>query len=300
MMQSFVIKCANEAQTENLAKKMAALAQPKDVFLLEGTLGAGKSVFARAFIQALTEAKEVPSPTFTLVQTYLTPSFEIYHFDLYRLKSPEEIWELNIEEAFSSAVSLVEWPDKMGPYVPRTSIKIKISIEEDKSRVFTIDFPTEFEACRYQAAIQDDKNVHATTVDVNGNGVLIFGASGSGKSDLALRLIENKNAVLVSDDQTNLENKDGDLIASAPKTIEGLLEVRGMGIVSVPVKEKTRVKLIVFASLKEEIERYPSNSFFKIKDVEIKSMKLDLLEPSAPDKIVLKLKTILEEEKQNA
>ena len=83
----------SEKDTKKLAETLAQKAKRGDVFALFGTLGMGKSVFARAFIQKLTDAKEVPSPTFTLVQQYEASDFEIYHFDLYRLKSPDEVFE---------------------------------------------------------------------------------------------------------------------------------------------------------------------------------------------------------------
>ena len=87
---------ADEASTVKLGQILARFAQRGDVFALFGTLGMGKSVLARAFVQELTQAEEVPSPTFTLVQSYEAPDFEIYHFDLYRLKSPEEIFEIEV------------------------------------------------------------------------------------------------------------------------------------------------------------------------------------------------------------
>lgn len=118
---------ANENKTKFLAKKISRIAKEGDVFALYGTLGMGKSVFARAFIQELCgESEEVPSPTFTLLQTYGTKSFDIYHFDLYRLKSPNEVFELGIEEAFYSSVCLIEWPEKMGRYLPKDIFKVEI------------------------------------------------------------------------------------------------------------------------------------------------------------------------------
>src|ERR1700754_4988912 len=102
------------AATERLAAIIAAEARAGDAILLSGDLGAGKTHFARAFINALTAApEEVPSPTFTLVQTYdalaLGVPVKIWHFDLYRLKAPDETLELGIEDAFAEAISLVEW-----------------------------------------------------------------------------------------------------------------------------------------------------------------------------------------------
>jgi tRNA threonylcarbamoyladenosine biosynthesis protein TsaE len=133
------VSCANLEETQNLAQNLAQIAKKGDTFLLFGTLGVGKSVFARAFVQHLTKAKEVPSPTFTLVQTYEAPEFEIYHFDLYRLKDPEEIWELNIEDALYSAVSLIEWPEKMGPYIPADAFKVSITPLSNTGRLFKIE-----------------------------------------------------------------------------------------------------------------------------------------------------------------
>jgi len=143
------------------------------------------------------------------------------------------------------------------------------------------------------------ENVHATCVDINGAGVLITGDSGVGKSDLALRLIENKGAVLVADDRTDLKEENGTLTAMPPKTIEGLMEVRGVGIIKKEIKPKTSVKLVVEAALNEKIERYPEPQFFENQGVLLPKIFLNLLEASAPDKVVVKLKSVLEEEKQN-
>ncbi len=118
----------SEADTGALAEKLAAISVQGDVWALNGTLGAGKSVFARAFIQKLTGAREVPSPTFTLLQTYSAEAFDIYHYDLYRLEKPAEIFELGVEEAFYSGVSLVEWPERMGAFSPRNMWNVNIEM----------------------------------------------------------------------------------------------------------------------------------------------------------------------------
>ena len=134
----FRFECFSEDETKRLAKKISLMAKKGDAFALYGTLGAGKSVFARAFVQNLTTAEDVPSPTFTLVQTYQAAAFEIYHFDLYRLKSEEEIWELNIEEALTEGVSLIEWPEKMGIYLPRDCFKVCITPLAETHRLVEI------------------------------------------------------------------------------------------------------------------------------------------------------------------
>jgi tRNA threonylcarbamoyladenosine biosynthesis protein TsaE len=121
------------AATERLAAIIAAETRAGDAILLSGDLGAGKTHFARAFINALTTApEEVPSPTFTLVQTYEAQiqgeAVEIWHFDLYRLKSPDETLELGIEEAFAAGIALVEWPDRLGGLKPREHLELHLAI----------------------------------------------------------------------------------------------------------------------------------------------------------------------------
>lgn len=137
------------------------------------------------------------------------------------------------------------------------------------------------------------ENIHATSVDINGFGVLIIGDSGTGKSDLALRLIENKGAVLVADDRTDLRVEGFNLIASCPKNIQGLMEVRGIGIMKQAFKPQTVIKLVVVSKLK--VDRYPDEAFFENQGVKVPCIDLNLLESSAPDKVVVKLKTMLEE-----
>lgn len=131
-----------------MASALAEVTKRGDVWALYGTLGMGKSVFSRAFVQSLCPVEDVPSPTFTLVQTYDAPDFEIYHYDLYRLKSPEEIWELNIEEAMSTGVCLIEWPEKMQNYLPRDIFKVEISSSSEGGRCFLITVNTEQKAER--------------------------------------------------------------------------------------------------------------------------------------------------------
>lgn len=121
----------SEAETVRLGELLAGIARKGDVFALYGTLGMGKSVLSRAFIQHFIGNVEVPSPTFTLLQTYETPDYEIYHFDLYRLKDSEEIFELGMEEAVYNGVCLIEWPEKMGGYLPKRAIIVKITPQEN-------------------------------------------------------------------------------------------------------------------------------------------------------------------------
>jgi tRNA threonylcarbamoyladenosine biosynthesis protein TsaE len=122
-----VIELADEAATAALAAGIAALARPGDVIALKGELGAGKTSFARAFIRARGGVEAVPSPTFTLVQVYELGEGTIWHIDLYRLRDPEEAWELDIEDAFRDGVSLIEWPERLGPLIPARRLEITLS-----------------------------------------------------------------------------------------------------------------------------------------------------------------------------
>jgi tRNA threonylcarbamoyladenosine biosynthesis protein TsaE len=95
---------------------------------LAGPLGSGKTVLARGFIRALAGAEEeVPSPTFTLVQTYDTRHGTVWHFDLYRLNRPEDAWELGIEDAFADGISLLEWPERLDDLLPRERLTVTLS-----------------------------------------------------------------------------------------------------------------------------------------------------------------------------
>jgi len=131
----WTVKLASEDQTSALAACLSAHMGCGDVIALWGTLGAGKSAFARGFIRACTTADEdVPSPTFTLVQVYepeqTTP---IWHFDLYRLEDQDEIWELGFEDALFQAVSLIEWPERMGTALPARRLDIVIDFLPDET-----------------------------------------------------------------------------------------------------------------------------------------------------------------------
>jgi tRNA threonylcarbamoyladenosine biosynthesis protein TsaE len=117
----------DEAATAALAARISALVAPGDIIALKGDLGAGKTSFARAFIRARCDMhEEVPSPTFTLVQIYQADALAIWHFDLYRLNRAEEAWELGIEEAFASGVSLIEWPELLESLLPQRRLGITL------------------------------------------------------------------------------------------------------------------------------------------------------------------------------
>ena len=128
--------------------------------------------------------------------------------------------------------------------------------------------------------------IHATTVAIGGFGVLLLGRSGSGKSDLALRLID-RGAVLVSDDYTVLTARDGRLIATAPQTIAGKIEVRGLGIVALDRAQDVPVALAV--RLDRAVERMPSATHAVYSGIAVAEIALDPFELSAPIKVELAL-----------
>lgn len=146
--EPLVITDLSRRQLESFAARLAGRARRRDVITLSGDLGAGKTVFARAFIRALTDENEdVPSPTFTLVQLYDAAAektggspLTIWHFDLYRLKTAQEIYEIGFEEALSDGVSLIEWPQRAERLLPRERLDIQIQIPPGKTdkRILTL------------------------------------------------------------------------------------------------------------------------------------------------------------------
>jgi tRNA threonylcarbamoyladenosine biosynthesis protein TsaE len=119
-----VVDLPDETATAALAARIAAVAAPGDIIALKGDLGTGKTAFARAFIRARGSLDEVPSPTFTLLQMYDVDPTVIWHFDLYRLRAPEDAWELGIEDAFTAGISLIEWPERLGLLLPERRLEI--------------------------------------------------------------------------------------------------------------------------------------------------------------------------------
>lgn len=128
----------DEMATRHLARKLAPLMGKGDVVTLWGDLGSGKTSFARALIRALPappgvqgEDEEVPSPTFTLVQTYARLPADVWHFDLYRVDRPEDVQELGLEDALAEGITLVEWPERMGPLLPPDRLDLRLAFSDE-------------------------------------------------------------------------------------------------------------------------------------------------------------------------
>jgi len=117
---------------DGIAAALGDFVQQGDVILLEGDLGAGKTEFARIFLRHLAGDDDlaVPSPTFTLVQQYDTPKGEVWHFDLYRLEDSLEVEEIGWNEALTRGISLIEWPDRLGPYLPADRLCLRFDFSD--------------------------------------------------------------------------------------------------------------------------------------------------------------------------
>jgi tRNA threonylcarbamoyladenosine biosynthesis protein TsaE len=125
-----------EADTAGLGAAVAGALRRGEAVCLSGPLGAGKSVLARALVRTLSPGEgDVPSPTFTLVQFYQGRCFPIAHFDLYRLKSAEEAFEIGLDEAIQDGAAVIEWAERLGSSLPPDRLDIEISLEGEARRV---------------------------------------------------------------------------------------------------------------------------------------------------------------------
>jgi len=138
---TFIVVARTETDTAALGATLAQHAKKGDIIALEGPLGSGKTVFARGFIQALCGNNTVvPSPTFTLVQIYEAPAFPLWHCDLYRLEDEEDALEIGLEEAFADAVTLIEWADRLGRWLPHRRLSVAfVEEDQDGSRRIVLD-----------------------------------------------------------------------------------------------------------------------------------------------------------------
>lgn len=142
MVEKYTINSLEE--TKELAKEIANKLEIGQVITLKGTLGAGKTYFTNCLINALFKKQglssvEVASPTFNIVKEYQAKDFIIYHFDLYRLKNKNELYELDIENAFENGISIIEWPEIAESIIYNIAIEISIEIIGENSRLFIIN-----------------------------------------------------------------------------------------------------------------------------------------------------------------
>jgi tRNA threonylcarbamoyl adenosine modification protein YjeE len=135
---SFAAALEDEQATRRLMADIAAAIEPGDLITLSGDLGAGKTTFARALIRhfAGDETIEVPSPTFTIMQTYELPRFNLLHADLYRLSGPSELAELGFEDAAENAVTLLEWPDRAAGFLPPNRLDLTLTLSPQQGETY--------------------------------------------------------------------------------------------------------------------------------------------------------------------
>lgn len=133
-MTDKIIQTKNELETAAIAAQIMSEALDNKIVFLQGDLGTGKTVFARSLIRCLAQNNvlEVPSPTFSLLQTYNSDYGEIWHYDLYRLKAPDEVYQLGWEEAIHEHITIIEWPERLGSLKPAEYLDIHISNVKDK------------------------------------------------------------------------------------------------------------------------------------------------------------------------
>jgi tRNA threonylcarbamoyl adenosine modification protein YjeE len=131
---SFSVALPNEQATEKLMRDIALIIEPGDLLTLSGDLGAGKTTFARALIREFAgdPTTEVPSPTFTLTQSYDLPQFQLVHADLYRLSGSSELVELGFDDLAPETVLLIEWPDRAGGFLPPNRLDIAFTLSAQR------------------------------------------------------------------------------------------------------------------------------------------------------------------------
>ncbi|MBA4759229.1 tRNA (adenosine(37)-N6)-threonylcarbamoyltransferase complex ATPase subunit type 1 TsaE [Sphingosinicella sp.] len=138
---------ADEAATDRFGRRLAARLVPGDVVLLSGDLGAGKTALARGILAGLGHVGEVPSPTFTLVQSYEVPGVRlpVWHVDLYRLEDPDEVEELGLDEILADGALVIEWPERAGARWPE-ALHLTLTDSGEGSRRLTARVPPAWEA----------------------------------------------------------------------------------------------------------------------------------------------------------
>ena len=135
-----------EADTKNFAKSLAKILKPKDIVVLTGELGSGKTKFVEGFLSYFGLENEISSPTFTIVNEYKNNDINIYHFDVYRLANSSEFYEIGGDEYFDTGICLIEWGELIEDALPSNYIHITFTKNENEenSRILDIDFPENY------------------------------------------------------------------------------------------------------------------------------------------------------------
>ena len=129
----------SEVETKKIAKEIASQLKVKDIIILEGDLGAGKTKFTEGILEYFNLQDEISSPTFTIVNEYNTSKFNIYHFDVYRLSDIDEFYAMGGEEYFEKGVCIIEWGEIIEECLPKNYIKINISRDLENENIRKLD-----------------------------------------------------------------------------------------------------------------------------------------------------------------
>ena len=140
-MENYKFISQNEFDTKNFAKQLAAKLKTKDVVVLTGELGSGKTKFTEGFLSYFGLEKEISSPTFTIVNEYINDKARVYHFDVYRLSDIDEFYAIGGEEYFSKGICIIEWGEIIEEALPEHYIKIDIQKDEEnlEKRIINIE-----------------------------------------------------------------------------------------------------------------------------------------------------------------
>ena len=133
----------NIKDTNKFGKKLAQVSKPDDIFCLRGNLGSGKTSIARAFINTFIKNTKVLSPTFPMLITYEYEHNIIWHYDMYRLENPSDVWNLSLEDALNKGIILIEWPEVIENLIPKKKIDIVIKDLNNNKRSVEIIGRTE-------------------------------------------------------------------------------------------------------------------------------------------------------------
>ena len=139
-MKSYKFVSKSEQDTKKFAKNLAAKLKPKDIVILTGELGAGKTKFVEGFLSYFGLENEISSPTYTIVNEYKKDNINIYHFDVYRLEDSSEFYEIGGEEYLENGICLIEWGELIKDVLPKNCIHISFEKENthENTRILTI------------------------------------------------------------------------------------------------------------------------------------------------------------------
>jgi tRNA threonylcarbamoyladenosine biosynthesis protein TsaE len=132
-------------ETEALGRLLAGALRPGDVVALFGDLGAGKTTFTRGLLRGLGFEGDVASPTFPIVQAYEDLALPVWHVDLYRIDTPDEVEELGLDDALVDGALVIEWPERLGAALWRHALQIRLAVEDAGVRSLTASVPTAWE-----------------------------------------------------------------------------------------------------------------------------------------------------------